>query len=194
MLASMLSLWAPKLLDPGTHHVLLAMLVLIFCVATYTALYNRYFHPLHRFPGPFWGSVTDLYHTYLLSTSQVHLKQLRLHQAYGSYEASRSGEITQLTTILSLGSIIRVSPNLLCFSEPTLLPSVYHRHSEKTPFYTPGMAGEERPLLQIRGDVEHAANLKILSPTVDLRYIYRAISAHPCVSTQWDTYDYLKRP
>ena len=167
----MLSLWAPKLLDSGIHHVLLAMLILSFCFATYNALYNRYFHPLHRFPGPFWGSVTDLYHTYLLGTSQVHLKQLGLHQAYGSYEGSRSWAITQLINPSSLGSVIRVSPNLLCFSDPTLLPSVYHRHSEKTPFYSPGMAGEERPLLQIQGDVEHAANLKILSPTVDLRCI-----------------------
>ena len=171
MLASMLSLWAPKLLDSAIHHVLLAMLILIFCVTTYNALYNRYFHPLHRFPGPFWGSVTDLYHTYLLGTSQVHLKQLRLHQAYGSYDGSRSGEITQLTNLSPTGSVIRISPNLLSFSDPTLLPGVYHRHSEKTAFYSPGMAGEERPLLQIQGDVEHAANLKILSPMVDLRYI-----------------------
>lgn len=170
----MLSLLAPKLRVCGIHHVLLAMLILIFCVATYNALYNRYFHPLHRFPGPFWGSVTDLYHTYLLSTSRVHLKQLKLHQAYGS--------------------VIRVSPNLLCFSDPTLLPSVYHRHSEKTPFYSPGMAGEKRPLLQIQGDVEHAASLKILSPTVDLRYLKRAIPADTFLSIQWDTFDYLKRP
>ena len=194
MLASVLSLWAPKLLDSGIYHVLLAMLVFIACVATYNALYNRYFHPLHRFPGPFWGSVTDLYHTYLLSTSQVHLKQLRLHQAYGSYEGSRSGVITQLKNSSSLGSVIRVSPNLLCFSDPTLLPSVHHRHSEKTHFYSPGMAGEERPLLQIQGDVEHAANLKILSPTVDLRYIEQAIPADTRVSIQWDTFDYSKRP
>ena len=193
MLASMLSLWAPKLFDSGIHHVLSAILVLIFCVATYNALYNRYFHPLHRFPGPFWGSVTDLYHTYLLGTGQVHLKQLRLHQSYGSHEGSRSGEINQLINPSSLGSVIRVSPNLLCFSDPTLLPSVYHRHSEKTPFYSPGMAGEERPLLQIQGDVEHAANVKILSPTVDLRYIQRAIPADTYVSIQWDTFDYLKR-
>ena len=56
------------------------------------------------------------------------------------------------------------------------------------------MAGEERPLLQIQGDVEHAANLKILSPTVDHRYISRAIPAEACVSIQWDIFDYLKRP
>lgn len=56
------------------------------------------------------------------------------------------------------------------------------------------MAGEERPLLQIQGDVEHAANLKILSPTVDLRHVERAIPAETCVSIQWDTFDYLKRP
>lgn len=190
----MLSLLAPKLRVCGIHHVLLAMLILIFCVATYNALYNRYFHPLHRFPGPFWGSVTDLYHTYLLSTSRVHLKQLKLHQAYGSYKGSHGEAITQLTNPSSLGSVIRVSPNLLCFSDPTLLPSVYHRHSEKTPFYSPGMAGEKRPLLQIQGDVEHAASLKILSPTVDLRYLKRAIPADTFLSIQWDTFDYLKRP
>lgn len=23
-------------------------------------IYNRYFHPLSVFPGPFWGSITDL--------------------------------------------------------------------------------------------------------------------------------------
>ena len=39
------------------------------------------------------------------------------------------------------------------------------------------MGGEERPLHQIQGDFEHAANLKILSPTVDLRCIQQAIPA-----------------
>ena len=61
-----------------------------------------------------------------------------------------------------------MSPNLLCFSDPTLLPEIYHRYSEKTAFYHPGIAGEERPLLQTRGPLEHAAKVKILSPTVGL--------------------------
>ena len=65
-----------------------------------------------------------------------------------------------------LGPVVRMSPNLLCFNDPTRLPEVYHRHSEKTPFYSPGMAGEKRPLLQIQGDLEHAAQLKIIGPTV----------------------------
>lgn len=64
------------------------------------------------------------------------------------------------------GPIVRVSPNLLAFNDPTLLPTVYNRHAEKTPFYNSGMTGETRPLLQIQGDREHAAKVKILGPTV----------------------------
>jgi hypothetical protein len=63
-----------------------------------------------------------------------------------------------------------MSPNLLCFSNPALLPEVYQRHANKAPFYTPGIAGEERPLLQIQVDTERAAKLKILSPTVGAMY------------------------
>lgn len=47
------------------------------------AIYNRYFHPLHIFPGPAWGSITDVYNTYLFATSRVHLEMLKLHQEYG---------------------------------------------------------------------------------------------------------------
>lgn len=57
---------------------------------------------------------------------------------------------------------------MLCFSDPTLLPEVYHRHSEKTSFYNPGVAGEKPALLQIQDDHEHAVNIKVVGPTVSL--------------------------
>ena len=85
MLASLLYLQAPKVLNVGVYHVLAAILVSAILALLCHAIHNRYFHPLHSFPGPFWGSVTDLYNTYLFGTRQVHLEQLRLHQQYGQH-------------------------------------------------------------------------------------------------------------
>ena len=47
--------------------------------------YNKFLHPLRRFPGPFWGGVTDLYNTYLFSTREGHLRLLALHKKYGQF-------------------------------------------------------------------------------------------------------------
>ena len=46
-------------------------------------LYNLSIHPLAKFPGPFWGSVTDFYKTYLVGTKRFHLELLALHEQYG---------------------------------------------------------------------------------------------------------------
>ena len=59
------------------------ILVLVLCFAAFIirGVYNRYFHPLHRFPGPFWGSVTDFYKFYMITT--VPTFGLQLHKKYG---------------------------------------------------------------------------------------------------------------
>ena len=49
----------------------------------YKAVYNRYFHPLSRYPGPFWGSVTDLYKFYAINS--IPTEGLKLHQEHGFY-------------------------------------------------------------------------------------------------------------
>ena len=66
------------------------------------------------------------------------------------------------------GPYLRLAPNLLSISDPLLLPEIYHRHVDKTPFYSIGFAGEVAPLLQLQDDREHAAKLKALSPIVSL--------------------------
>ena len=72
-----------SLLRFATHHALFSLTALCFLAFICIATYNRYFHPLHKFPGPFWGSITDFYNTYLFSTRKVHLKLLALHEHYG---------------------------------------------------------------------------------------------------------------
>lgn len=59
--------------------------ILILCIVSilfwfaYNVIFNRYFHPLCNFPGPFWGTITDFYNTYLFATGQAQLRMLDLH-------------------------------------------------------------------------------------------------------------------
>ena len=61
---------------------------------------------------------------------------------------------------------MRIAPNMVSFSDPLLLPQVYHLRADKTPFYSTGIAGEVPPLLQIKDDAEHANKLRVLNPSV----------------------------
>ena len=57
------------------------------------AFYNRYFHPLSRYPGPFWGSITDFFKFYAINS--IPTKGLKLHEKHG--ECSKS------TTLRNMG-------------------------------------------------------------------------------------------
>lgn len=46
-------------------------------------IYNRYFHPLRHFPGPFWASVSDFWKLYFCMTKETHTRGIKLHDRYG---------------------------------------------------------------------------------------------------------------
>ncbi|KAL8897227.1 MAG: hypothetical protein Q9192_002681 [Flavoplaca navasiana] len=146
MLTSLLSIERHGWLQVDFSSLLATATLLILVYLGYRAIYNRRLHSLRSFPGPFWGSITDFYNTYLLGTARGHLKMLELHDKYGS--------------------VIRISPNLLSFSDPTLLPEIYHRHVEKTPFYSTAVTGETPPLVLAQSESEHTTKVKMLNPTV----------------------------
>ena len=48
-------------------------------------IYNRYFHPLRDFPGPFWASVSDFWKLYICLTKESHTISIKLHKKYGQF-------------------------------------------------------------------------------------------------------------
>lgn len=83
MLGSMLSIESRGWLQVNPASISMLPVLLAFFWLGLHVTYNRYFHPLRHFPGPFWGSITDIYNTYLFGTSRNHLKMLHVHKRYG---------------------------------------------------------------------------------------------------------------
>ena len=59
------------------------LLFFLLFILVCNGIYNRYFHPLRQFPGPFWGSVTDFYKIYLIATKHISTYEMELHHKYG---------------------------------------------------------------------------------------------------------------
>ncbi|KAH7062170.1 cytochrome P450 monooxygenase-like protein [Macrophomina phaseolina] len=104
----------PKTLDdvPGRQPAWPALLILVavagatWCV--YTVVYNLYFHPLARFPGPPAAAATGYWKAWIecvLEKSFVHELEV-LHARYGR--------------------VVRVGPNELHFSDPQAYHDIYN--------------------------------------------------------------------
>ena len=65
--------WLPVLL-------IIAFLLCVLAVVG-KGCYNRYFHPLSSYPGPFWASVTDFY--ILFTIKSIPTRGLKMHDKYG---------------------------------------------------------------------------------------------------------------
>jgi hypothetical protein len=46
-------------------------------------IYNRYFHPLRRVPGPFWASLTRLWWIRVAVSGKQHIVHVQCHEKYG---------------------------------------------------------------------------------------------------------------
>ena len=106
----------------------------------YRGIYNRYFHPLRHFLGPFWGSVSDFYKLWVLHTKQAHTLGPKYHEEYGP--------------------VVRAAPNLLAVNDSLLLPQIYHRRVDKTDVYTSGVLSELALPFQTIKHEDHAAKRK----------------------------------
>lgn len=68
-------------------------------------LKNRYNKGLHRYPGPLFASITDWW---------------RLYDVYG-----RRSEVTHRALHKKYGDVVRLGPNMLSFSDPQALKTIY---------------------------------------------------------------------
>lgn len=81
------------------------------------ALYNQYFHPLGKFPGPFCAKHTDVWRAYHLCTRRFPDTLSSLHAKHGP--------------------VIRIGPNDLSFQSVDAIEAIYKsgRRVSKSSFY-----------------------------------------------------------
>ncbi|KAJ0418634.1 cytochrome P450 [Aspergillus carlsbadensis] len=80
-------------------------------------IYARWFHPLAKFPGPFWASVTRIWTVLHVLPGDTEKTQMKLHAKYGP--------------------VVRIAPNELITSDPEAIKTLYGVKSftAKTDFY-----------------------------------------------------------
>lgn len=83
------------------------------------ATYNRYFHPLKDFPGPFWASITSLWYYRAIIASKHDDYQLEIHRKYGP--------------------MVRLAPGHIQIADPEAIETIYgpKQNFLKSHFYTP---------------------------------------------------------
>ncbi|OGM41143.1 cytochrome P450 [Aspergillus bombycis] len=89
-------------------------------IVTYWAvwiIYTRWFHPLAKFPGPFWASITRIWTLLHVLPGNAEKRQMKLHARYGP--------------------VVRIAPNELVASDPEAIQTLYGIKSltAKTDFY-----------------------------------------------------------
>lgn len=72
-----------SLLTPG--NIVLLVLGYYTLKFLWQIVYYRFFHPLAKFPGPFWASVTRLWIAYYNLRGDEYLVVYNLHKKYGKF-------------------------------------------------------------------------------------------------------------
>src|SRR5690348_9187847 len=94
----------------------LSMLI-VLSLAVYV-VYQRFLHPLAKFPGPFFASLTDIWQVHQFMTLQQPYHLTKLHEKHGP--------------------IVRYGPDKLSVTDEACIPSIYQKSAKsmpKTEFY-----------------------------------------------------------
>lgn len=99
-----------------TNISVLVVSLLVGGILSYV-FYQQWLHPLSRFPGPFWASLTDVWKVHILRTGTMPAQMRSLHERYGD--------------------VVRIGPNELSFNHPSAVDEIYKvgRAMEKGPLY-----------------------------------------------------------
>ncbi|PUU76376.1 hypothetical protein B9Z19DRAFT_258645 [Tuber borchii] len=116
-------------------------------------IYQRYFHPLRKFPGPFFASLTVFWRLSNILTFRQSLNDYALHKKYGP--------------------VFRDGPNSLSVADPRALEPIYGTRNElnKTPWYLimdPDNTGEDYSVFSSRKAEQHKRLKKRIASAVCL--------------------------
>ncbi|QSZ37630.1 hypothetical protein DSL72_008729 [Monilinia vaccinii-corymbosi] len=138
-----------------SHLSLYAAAIFVSFIAC-KVIYNVYFHPLAKFPGPKLAAITDGWMCYNSNTGDWHKTMIKLHQKYGP--------------------VVRFAPNELDFASPQAYQDVYaHGKQGKLTFLkgqayntgsetNVGIVSAREPAVhrEIRKSLSHAFSAKAL--------------------------------
>ncbi|KAL6409139.1 putative P450 monooxygenase [Ilyonectria robusta] len=93
------------------------IVILIVAALCLPLIYNVFFHPVARIPGPFFAKLSDIWHAYHLSTGTRHMLLYDLHKKYGP--------------------LVRIGPNTVSVDTNEGLQKIFSATSpiDKSPFY-----------------------------------------------------------
>lgn len=117
--------------------------------AVYKTIYNLFWHPISKYPGPRRFAATALPYVFASFSGRL---AIRLHELHNEY-----------------GSVVRTAPNELSFIDPSAWTNIYGRKNRhQTPFRKNYDSFNEtrsqiRRSLYLANDEEHARARKILS-------------------------------
>lgn len=141
------------LLEAAYAHKPVSVILVALIALTYGITYRIFFHPLSRFPGPFFGKFTDFY------------------SFYGVYKQSRTK--LQYEFLQKYGSPVRVSTNELVFSDVKTISEIYGQSStipEKERTISEALSATgEGSLLNTVDRVQHGRIRRLLSNGFSLR-------------------------
>ncbi|KAI0448817.1 cytochrome P450 [Xylaria acuta] len=105
---------APLHLGSPINLAAIGLLIGVAYIAS-SAIYNRFFHPLSKYPGPFSHHVSYLPRAYALLSGKLGFHVADLHKQYGP--------------------VVRITPNELAFSSPQAWRDIYgHKKSGEPEF------------------------------------------------------------
>ncbi|KAG9255691.1 cytochrome P450 [Emericellopsis atlantica] len=143
----------------SVHNLVLACTGYVACTILYQIVYYRFFHPLAKFPGSFWASVTRLWIAWHNVQEDECATYQKLHAEHGP--------------------VIRITPTMLLVNDATKLPLIYSRQASKSQHYITGSFGKDESLFNMQEASLHAkfrklvaapysfSNIKRMEPLVD---------------------------
>ncbi|PNS18416.1 Isotrichodermin C-15 hydroxylase [Sphaceloma murrayae] len=117
---------------------------LVLFVVAYIIHY-RFLHPLANVPGPFWASLTRLWHLKKSKDGDLHRIMIQLHQQHGY--------------------LVRIGPNEVSVSDPTAIKTIYGAGTRfyKSNWYSVWQGHRKFDLFGERDEKKHGQQRKLVS-------------------------------